>query len=147
MKHKIKNQLFFIILFILLLLPGLPGISKAAELHIQEGIEKIQTFNITNKIKQSEKAFTDTSVNEIQGKVIDGETKEFLPGATVVIKRTIIATSTDAEGNFNLVIPENLLGRKIILVVSTLGYIRKEFPIDKKDFRIKKSFLLKQNLP
>lgn len=147
MKHKIKIQLFFIGLFILLLLPGSPGISKASQLHIQEGIEKVRSFNINDKIKQSEKAFTDTSVNEIQGKVIDGETKEFLPGATVVIKRTIIATSTDAEGNFNLVIPENLLKRKIVLVISTLGYKRKEFPIDKKDFRIKKSFLLKQNLP
>lgn len=146
MKYETKIYLFFIGLLILLLLPGLPGISKAAQLHIQEGIEKIQTFNITNKIKQSEKAFTDTSVNEIQGKVIDSETKEFLAGATVLVKRTILATSTDAEGNFNLVIPENLLKRKIVLVISTVGYKRKEFPIDKKDFRIKKDFLLKQNL-
>ena len=142
MQHQRKIHPFFIRLFAWLLFLGLPGISRVFGLRIQKGIEKVQIFDIKEKINQSEKAFRDTSINKIQGKAIDSETKEFLPGASVVIKRSTIGTSTDAEGNFSLVVPENLLRRKIVLVVSTVGYVRKEFQINTKDIHAKKDFLL-----
>jgi len=71
----------------------------------------------------------------MRGKVVDSKTKESIAGATVLLKGTITAVSTDAEGNFIMVIPESLLREKIVLVVSTVGYATKEFSIKKKNLQ------------
>ena len=98
-----------------------------------------------SKIKELEKTSSDTPINnKIQGRVVDSETKDFLTGATVVIKGTNIATSTDTEGNFYLVIPESLWNRKMVLTISLVGYVRKDFVIHKKDRQAKKDFFITQ---
>ncbi|MBO3270702.1 MULTISPECIES: SusC/RagA family TonB-linked outer membrane protein [Hymenobacter] len=49
---------------------------------------------------------------------------EGLPGVTVIVKGTTLGTSTGADGSFSLTVPEGST-----LVISSVGYIRKEVPI------------------
>ncbi len=61
---------------------------------------------------------------EISGKVIDQETKQALPFANLQIEKTNIGTSTNAEGDFKLVVSSRY--RSSTLLVSYIGYgIRK----------------------
>ena len=55
----------------------------------------------------------------IEGKILDLKTQESLPGATVYLDGTSIATITDGEGNFRL----NLQNSSATLVVSFVGYL------------------------
>ena len=132
--HKNKHP-FFTKLFVGLLFIGLSGNSIALGRQIKKDNVNAQTFDIANKIKALEKSHQDTLISKIQGKVLDGQTKKFIAGATVLLKGTIIAISTDAEGNFNLVIPDSLLRQKIVLVVSTVGYAAKEFSIKRENLQ------------
>jgi len=59
---------------------------------------------------------------QVSGKVVDGDTKEGLPGATVLIKGTQTGATTDMEGNF-LISSATLTDT---LVVSYLGYLESE---------------------
>ncbi len=63
----------------------------------------------------------------VTGTVLD-EKKVGLPGATVVIKGTQIGTSTDADGHFTLRVPDGTATPT--LVISTVGYLRQEIPIE-----------------
>ena len=60
---------------------------------------------------------------EISGQVTD-ENDEALPGASVLVKGTAIGTTTDLDGMYTLVAPEDG-----ILVFSYVGYLSKEVPI------------------
>ncbi len=65
--------------------------------------------------------------NSISGTVKD-ETGEPLTGANVIIKGTTIGSVTDLDGNFKISLPE---GRsEITLIVSFLGYTKKEVPVN-----------------
>lgn len=55
---------------------------------------------------------------KVTGTVVDGETGEGLPGASVVIKGTTNGTITDFNGDFSL----NLDGSKVTVVVSFVGF-------------------------
>jgi TonB-linked SusC/RagA family outer membrane protein len=63
----------------------------------------------------------------VTGTVLD-EKKAGLPGATVVLKGTQLGTSTDADGKFTLRIPDGTATPT--LVISTVGYLRQEVPVD-----------------
>lgn len=63
----------------------------------------------------------------ISGKVM-GETREGLPGVTVLVKGTTIGTATDVDGNYSLHVPAN--GQT--LVVSFVGYLTQEVPINNR---------------
>lgn len=54
----------------------------------------------------------------IEGKIVDSKTQESLPGATVYLDGTSIATLTDAEGNFRL----DIQNSKATCIVSYMGY-------------------------
>lgn len=54
----------------------------------------------------------------IQGTILDDETKETLPGATVYLDGTTISAITDFDGNFSI----NTRGNNATLVVSFIGY-------------------------
>lgn len=58
----------------------------------------------------------------VKGKVTDAEKTEGLPGVSVVIKGTSKGTTTDPNGNYQLVIPDD----KTILVFSFVGYEKQE---------------------
>jgi len=53
----------------------------------------------------------------IKGKINDGETNEAIVGANVAVKGTTKGTSTDASGNFSLVVDKG-----VTLIVSSIGY-------------------------
>jgi TonB-linked SusC/RagA family outer membrane protein len=60
---------------------------------------------------------------EITGRVTSAK-GEALPGVTVVLKSTIVGTSTDTDGRYSLQVPE----RAGVLVFSYIGNIPKEVP-------------------
>src|SRR5699024_5319523 len=62
----------------------------------------------------------------VQGHVTDAETGESIPGVNVVVKGTTTGTSTDAKGDFELMIPS----LSDTLVFSYIGYQRQEVPIN-----------------
>jgi CarboxypepD_reg-like domain len=57
---------------------------------------------------------------EITGKIVDQETNKPLPFANLQIEKTNIGASTNAEGNFRLIVPQSLKERN--LLVSYIGY-------------------------
>lgn len=60
----------------------------------------------------------------VQGKVTDNNNVP-LPGATVTIKGTTSGTSTNAEGNFTISVPN----QQAVLVFSSVGYSTQEVPV------------------
>jgi len=63
----------------------------------------------------------------VSGKVIDHETKEPMPFASVYIKGKTIGTITNLQGEFDFHIPDEY--RNEILVISMLGYSNFESPV------------------
>lgn len=74
----------------------------------------------------------------ISGTVVEAATNDPVIGANIQIKGTSIGTVSDVDGNFTLTIPE---GGKT-LVVTYLGFVSQELPIDRTSFKI----ALKENL-
>ena len=74
----------------------------------------------------------------ISGKITEASTGEPVIGANVQVKEASVGTVSDIDGNFKLTVPEN--GKT--LVVSYLGFLTRELPIDKTSFEI----ALKENL-
>lgn len=64
----------------------------------------------------------------IKGKVTDEQGLP-LPGATVLVKNSKIATNTDFDGNFEIKIAED----ESVLVISYVGYITQEVKVSKSD--------------
>ncbi|MEA5258204.1 SusC/RagA family TonB-linked outer membrane protein [Arcicella aquatica] len=74
---------------------------------------------VTYLRKPSEKSV----VKEIGGKVISAKDASPVIGAAVFIKENPrVGTSTDAEGNFKLNLPDNIATKNITLVVSSVGF-------------------------
>lgn len=67
-----------------------------------------------------------TFATEIKGRVLDAKTYETLPGVTILIDGTTIATSTDMDGNFSLTRPANARN----IVISSVGYVTHTLPIE-----------------
>ena len=61
----------------------------------------------------------------LTGSVVDASTGESLPTVNVVVQGTTIGTSTDFEGRFELVVPDDAQ----ILVFSYVGYVTQEVEI------------------
>lgn len=55
----------------------------------------------------------------LRGTVVDKDTGETLPGATLYIDGTTVATATNSDGNFGL----DIKGQKSDLVISFVGYV------------------------
>ncbi|MEP4532803.1 MAG: SusC/RagA family TonB-linked outer membrane protein [Cyclobacteriaceae bacterium] len=62
---------------------------------------------------------------KIEGRVVDQNTKEGLPGVTILIKDTDNGTTSDFDGNFSL----NLESKDRTLVFSFIGYLAKEVKV------------------
>ncbi|MCW3120307.1 MAG: TonB-dependent receptor [Chitinophagaceae bacterium] len=58
----------------------------------------------------------------ISGKVLSGENKQPLTGATITNKKSKTQAITDAEGNFNILASDG-----DVLVISNIGFSNKEF--------------------
>ncbi len=61
----------------------------------------------------------------ITGKISDASTKEALIGASIAVKGTTIGVTTDADGKFQLDVPETAKS----LIISYVGYEQKELPL------------------
>lgn len=66
---------------------------------------------------------------KLSGKVVD-ETNQPLPRATVTLKNSSQSLVTDIEGRFDLLVPQ----QNSVLVVSFIGFLRKEVAIDGNSF-------------
>jgi len=63
----------------------------------------------------------------VTGKVIDSESLEPLPGVNIIVKGSpTIGTTTNMEGNYSLTVPSS----QDTLIVSFIGFIRKEIPVN-----------------
>jgi TonB-linked SusC/RagA family outer membrane protein len=62
---------------------------------------------------------------KVTGKVVDSKTGEPIIGATIAIKGTVLGTVTDIDGSFSLIVQDT----NAILVVSFVGYEKKELPV------------------
>ena len=70
----------------------------------------------------------------VTGKILDSRTNEALIGATVTIKGTTNGDVTDANGEFSLVTGQKL---PFTLIVSYVGYLKKEILINESKVEIK----------
>jgi iron complex outermembrane recepter protein len=70
----------------------------------------------------------------VSGRVVDARTNEILVGATVSIKGTTNGAATDANGEFALITGQKL---PFTLVVSSLGYLKKEIVVSESKIEIK----------
>ncbi len=72
--------------------------------------------------------FSTISANavSISGKVINSDTKETLPGVSVFVKNTVLGTSSDINGNFQL---KNIPTDSITVVFSFVGFEMQEVNI------------------
>lgn len=81
------------------------AISKVPEENID------QTFRSSRMLKSKDAGAEvygeGNSPFTLQGRVISGEDKSALPGVNVTIKNTGMSTTTDANGDFKLTVPEN----------------------------------------
>jgi hypothetical protein len=57
--------------------------------------------------------------NQVSGRIIDAETNEAIPGATIIIKGSTIGTASDLNGGYSLSLPNN----SCELQVSYVGYL------------------------
>ncbi|MFA1771050.1 carboxypeptidase-like regulatory domain-containing protein [Rufibacter glacialis] len=74
----------------------------------------------------------------LKGTVIDAQSKEAMPGTTILLKGTSIAVPADQNGHFELAVPAYLVNRKQKVIFAFIGYEMKE---------VKLSKLLKKNHP
>ncbi|AUP77772.1 carboxypeptidase-like regulatory domain-containing protein [Flavivirga eckloniae] len=75
------------------------------------------------------------AIKEIKGKVIDQKTNDPLVFSDLIIANSNISTVTNTDGEFLLKIPQDLLDG--ILIVSYLGYEKKEIKISTIDKKLK----------
>lgn len=66
------------------------------------------------------------SQESVEGRVIDADTGDPLPGVNILVKGTTTGTSTDGDGNFQLTV-DNL---QATLVVTFIGYQRQEVALN-----------------
>lgn len=71
------------------------------------------------------KGFEDFADKTITGKITDGKTNAPMSGVSVMLKGTSTGTSTDANGDFRLSVPEG----KAVLVLSYAGYGTQEIEV------------------
>jgi hypothetical protein len=81
---------------------------------------------------------------QVFGHIYDGNTKEPIPGATVMIKGTSIGTVTDVNGSYSISVPQN----GGLLSISFIGYKQIETPITNQqmDFRLEEDVLSLQEV-
>lgn len=69
---------------------------------------------------------TQAQQSTVQGRVIDAQTEEPLPGVNILIEGTTTGTVTDDDGNFEL----NVSDLSSTLIITYIGYNRIEIPLE-----------------
>jgi TonB-linked SusC/RagA family outer membrane protein len=88
-------------------------------------------------------SFSAALSQRVSGRVLDAETNDALPGATVKVKDTTRGTSTDADGQFVI---EAKAGD--VIVVSYVGYDELQLPVNgtSLEFRLKSGAVLSETV-
>jgi hypothetical protein len=94
-------------------------------LHLNEAYE--QPKQQSNYYKYTDKRYT-----KVSGVVYDQDNGAVLPFCSVVVDGTNIGASTDINGKFNLVLPENASK----LNISYVGYLKQTQPITSEEMKI-----------
>ena len=84
------------------------------------------TKEVERDVQSSSAAGSEVMEFVVTGKVTTGESGEALPGVTVLVKGTTVATATDAEGNYTINAPD----ANSTLVFTFIGYQSLEEPIN-----------------
>jgi len=97
-----------------------------------------------HEIRSSSIDTTSQNIKYITGKIVDAETSEPLPFATLALKNTGKGTVTNNNGNYGMKLTPDLLNDT--LSVSYLGYTRKEIPVKEASannliIRMKREFI------
>lgn len=64
----------------------------------------------------------------VTGRITDADTGEPLPGVNIMVRDTSTGTTSNADGSYSLEVP----GPDAVLVVSFVGYVKKEVPVRKQ---------------
>ncbi|HPF50609.1 MAG TPA: carboxypeptidase-like regulatory domain-containing protein [Draconibacterium sp.] len=73
----------------------------------------------------------------IKGKVVDSSGNQAISYTNIGLEGTLYGTASDAEGNFELKIPEDMVSKNIYF--SAVGYQNRQFPVNElfgKDFNV-----------
>jgi len=89
----------------------------------------------TKPIKNIKFLPTTDTTQYILGRVLDNENIP-LESANITLKGNKIGTSSDREGKFKIMVPDSVLGKKIVLIVSYAGFETQEINISTKSFPI-----------
>lgn len=86
--------------------------------------------------------------HSLRGTVIDAETNEILPGATVVLEKSALATATNSNGQFVL---DRIRSGEYTLRISYVGYttIREEILINgnvEREFKLERSSIITEEV-
>ncbi|RNI29916.1 hypothetical protein EFA69_10320 [Rufibacter immobilis] len=109
--------------------------TKALETYLQNSVEAAKrTASVTVPLLTPAPANTSTSSvvyggslgysSEVRGQIIDPDTGEGMPGVSIIVKGTTIATVTDIDGRYTIQAPGNG-----VLVFSFIGYVNQEVPV------------------
>jgi len=69
-----------------------------------------------------------SQARQVRGKVTSFEDNAGLPGVNVLIRGTTTGTTTDIDGNYSLVVPDD----NAVLVFSYIGFVTEEIPVNSR---------------
>lgn len=75
----------------------------------------------------------DDPQNVVKGKIVDTEDDSPVNFALIRLKNSDVKSNTDANGFFELIVPDSLLKREIVLEIRAVGYAPEEFTIKTAD--------------
>ncbi len=85
-----------------------------------------QVLALQNLMPEVENVINQEMQETVSGTVVDAQSGESLPGVNIILEGTTTGTSTGPDGYFELEVPS----LQEILIVSYIGYVTKEVPID-----------------
>lgn len=136
-RYNFSFSKFFAGLFLL----GLTKTNEGFGKQVKNKIIAIQSAKI-EKSGYIEDLARDTSLKKVIGNVLDSETKEGLSGVLIMIRGTNVGVVTNTNGNFNLNIPDHLSNSPIHLIITSVGYSKQEFAINKNSLNTTKEYLI-----
>src|SRR5690625_3417606 len=72
----------------------------------QLGTAQVQAESIHESHLLAEPTLEDLIQETVQGRVVDADTEDPLPGVSIVLQGTTTGTSTNVDGNFELNLPQ-----------------------------------------
>ncbi|MBF9239042.1 carboxypeptidase-like regulatory domain-containing protein [Hymenobacter sp. BT683] len=86
-----------------------------------------QQTSIPDSASVPKKYFPAVTTPLLQGIVMDASSGESIPGCTVLIAGTRFGTSTNADGRFELQVPDSLIGtRELTLTIHFVGFVTQQ---------------------